>query len=312
MDSKIYGFLRRGELGEFIYCCTDCTEIYNNGTELEQHILLTHDPEDSSADIHFVDTEAFSQSMTVEEAHKYNVNDNETNHSNAHAPIVDISDDENETKTNGDIESDQSDAIMCDQCGVTYKTKKQMARHMELKHHPDRHVHFGAKKRACTICGGKFVDLRVHMRTHTKVKPYTCTVCNSSYSHSSYLNIHMRSHTGETPYICDICGRSFRSQGKLTHHSKRHSNVKQHPCDQCDRAYHERFELQKHIDIVHKGIRLFTCDVCDTDYKFTTRKSLKQHKLLHGEKRFSCKFCDQKFAQSSGRRGHEKRVHGAV
>lgn len=114
------------------------------------------------------------------------------------------------------------------------------------------------------------------------------------------------------PYLCNICGRSFISQGKLTFHMKRHSAVKDHQCDQCERAYCDRFQLRRHIEIVHKGLRLFSCTMCDTKNKFTSRKSLKQHMLLHGEKRFECQFCHQKFAQSAGRRGHEKRVHGAV
>lgn len=202
-------------------------------------------------------------------------------------------------------EADDSIILECKVCGTEYKNRKSW----------EKHVRHCRKKTLCTICGEECFDIQFHMRSRhtdkTKSKMYACKVCNTIFKHSSYLNIHMRVHTGETPYMCYVCGKTFISQGKLTHHMKRHSDVKEHKCDQCDRAYHERFQLKKHINIVHKGIRLFSCSLCETS-KFTTRKSLGQHMLLHGEKRYKCKFCDQKFAQGSGRRGHEKRVHGAL
>lgn len=334
MDHKIYGFLRKSKRGEFTYCCCDCNETFTSGSELEHHISLAHSAEVIKSEIEFVDersavqqrkpvrkvkkeSSSFSKIVYSSDADK-SIDDDIDDFGGGDDGINDGYGDDNDgdeieaKESKPDIEtvqpeSEPSSLLECTICNIKYKNKRSWEKHMELRH--------GNQKELCSICGGEFIDIDVHMRSHRsekkKEKLYSCKVCNAEFRHSSYLNIHMRVHTGEAPYMCYICGRTFISQGKLTHHTKRHSDVKEHKCDQCDRAYHERFQLKKHINIVHKGIRLFSCTLCDTS-KFTTKKSLGQHMLLHGEKRFQCKFCDQKFAQGSGRRGHEKRVHGAV
>lgn len=324
MADKIYGVLRRRESGEFVYYCSDCKECYKSGFELEQHILLDHEPDDEQkynelddvvpiADVQKVKIEPPPKLEAncfdaVESKESDSENGNFSNGDNEH------NDDDGEIDNNENkpctitVRAAHSSSFVCESCDKNFKTKNLLNGHMKS-------MHGNTSKSLCSICGGEFIDIDIHMRTHRNVKKseksYFCKVCNAKFRHSSYLNIHMRVHTGEAPYMCYICGRTFISQGKLTHHTKRHSDVKQHQCDQCDRAYHDRYQLKKHVNIVHKGIRLFSCTLCETS-KFTTKKSLGQHMLLHGEKRYQCKFCDQKFAQGSGRRGHEKRVHGAI
>lgn len=344
MDDKIYGVLRKSKLGEFMYYCSECEEMYQSGFELEQHILLAHEPEpkpepeDSKEEFDFANLQNVAQPKRVvcevikELSPKNEADDSDVDKSmdfdsdDFGSGGNDSDDDDNDGNDGDDDNEDDDDNIQrkieivqlddsntpleCTVCGAKYKNRKSWEKHMELRH--------CRKKTLCTVCGEECLDIEFHMRSHRnedakmkKERRYTCKVCNAIFRHSSYLNIHMRVHTGEAPYMCSVCGRMFISQGKLTHHMKRHSDVKQHQCDQCDRSYYERFQLKKHINIVHKGIRLFSCTLCTTN-KFTTKKSLGQHMLLHGEKRYQCKFCDQKFAQGSGRRGHEKRVHGAI
>lgn len=330
MEEKIYGFLCKSERGEFMYCCSDCKEMYKCGFELERHISFVHQQEDiktkNELANEFVVVESIAKDRVVKEERSPDEN---ANCSDADTAVDTDNDDLGKigNHNDDDVVDDVHDEIVdsenksrirtcypghpssleCEICRAIFKSRRTIEKHMEL-----RHSH---KKELCSVCGVEADNMKVHMRSHNK-KPkkdrfYTCKVCKAQFRHSSYLNIHIRVHTGETPYMCYICGRTFISQGKLTHHTKRHSDVKEHKCDQCDRAYHERFQLKRHINIVHKGIRLFSCTICDTN-KFTTKKSLGQHMLLHGEKRFPCKFCGQKFAQGSGRRGHEKRVHGAL
>lgn len=45
-------------------------------------------------------------------------------------------------------------------------------------------------------------DLNYHMRTHTKEKPYQCTICGKTMTMQSHLVQHMRIHTGERPFKC--------------------------------------------------------------------------------------------------------------
>uniref|UniRef100_G1QJT6 Spalt like transcription factor 1 n=1 Tax=Nomascus leucogenys TaxID=61853 RepID=G1QJT6_NOMLE len=97
------------------------------------------------------------------------------------------------------------------------------------------------KNTACDICGKTFAcqsALDIHYRSHTKERPFICTVCNCGFStkgnlkqhmlthqmqdSSSALQIHERTHTGEKPFACTICGRAFTTKGNLKVHMGTH------------------------------------------------------------------------------------------
>lgn len=94
------------------------------------------------------------------------------------------------------------------------------------------------------------------------------------------MNAHRRRHIKET-LPCDICGKVFGSRNRLYTHKKTHSEE-----------------------------RNIICKVCGKNFK--TAVVLRQHMYLHKEKAFSCSFCPMTFAQSSGRRTHEKLRHNIL
>ncbi|XP_068598206.1 zinc finger protein 568-like [Brachionichthys hirsutus] len=79
---------------------------------------------------------------------------------------------------------------------------------------------------SCKECGKGFsfaCQLEVHMRWHTKEKPYSCTACRKSFTTVSMLKRHHRIHTGEKPFRCLVCGKCFNQSAHLNTHFRLHT-----------------------------------------------------------------------------------------
>ncbi len=84
---------------------------------------------------------------------------------------------------------------MCDQCGVAFKVKSQLAGHIK----------------------------RIHDKTFVVATPHACTYCEKSFSSKLVRDNHVRSvHTGERPYVCSVsgCDKGFSVKASLTLHLK--------------------------------------------------------------------------------------------
>lgn len=204
----------------------------------------------------------------------------------------------------------------CYLCNITFLTWRSMLNH-RAKRHPETHKKDRHKNRPtyyCSTCGKAYQDrgnLNQHEETHNRLQSYTCDICNKSYRSKNYIQTHMLSHTNEKNFICEHCGRSFYSVSKLNTHYQIHQNLKLQ-CDQCDKIFFTRYNLSKHKK-THTTETRKKCKLCDNYFKSTN--SYRTHMLLHtGLKRYACRFtnCNMTFAQSSGRRGHEKTRHAIV
>ncbi|XP_070200631.1 zinc finger protein 708-like [Littorina saxatilis] len=149
-------------------------------------------------------------------------------------------------------------------CPSTYQT------HMMRKHSKDRHQ--------CSHCERDFgtrQELKVHIRTHTKEKPYTCEFCGQSFAVLTYLNYHRNGlHLNTRPYKCPICQKGFNSYSSMWQHKRRHLGDRRYPCTQCDKKFYNSDSLRRHA-LTHTEIRAYVCFVCEKTYR--SRSSLKYH-----------------------------------
>jgi len=133
---------------------------------------------------------------------------------------------------------------ICEQCGITYKTRNSLRLHMFEKHgddevkcqecpmkfnHPvalERHVALRHTNTICPECGEEVgvARLKTHMRSkHTleSQKPYQCHLCNKGFSQKVSLEEHIYVHTGERPYNCPYCPeRTFNNSSNRIKHLK--------------------------------------------------------------------------------------------
>jgi uncharacterized Zn-finger protein len=75
----------------------------------------------------------------------------------------------------------------------------------------------------------------------------------------------------------------------------------------CEKTYTSKFNLKRHVEIAHYGIKRFECSVCRGLY--SSMQNLKEHVNLHyGLKPFTCVHCGETFRQASQLSLH-KRSH---
>ena len=77
----------------------------------------------------------------------------------------------------------------------------------------------------------------LNMMMNTGEKPFKCSVCEYSCSHSGHLKTHMMMHTGEKPFNCSVCEYSYSNSGHLKTHMMMHTGEKPFKCSVCEYSF---------------------------------------------------------------------------
>ncbi|KAI5706689.1 hypothetical protein M8J75_010463 [Diaphorina citri] len=146
----------------------------------------------------------------------------------------------------------------------------------------------------CTSLFARFFSLRKHLRSHSGVRPFICTICNKSFVQRNHLNRHTNIHTGPG-YQCNICGRVMNDRTNLKVHMRNHTGEKKYICEVCGKGFVQWSSHYYHM-FTHSESRNFQCTVCDK--KFATPAGLREHKRVHviSEEKHICETCGNSFS----------------
>nr|XP_039248315.1 sal-like protein 1 isoform X1 [Styela clava] len=158
-----------------------------------------------------------------------------------------------------------------------------------------------------------------------------CEICEKPFSCQSALEIHLRTHTKERPFMCQICQRSFTTKGNLKQHLLTH-NITDIPDQMLAPALSPNgensasttpsssptpnesdcsaYSLKRPMESTGNGEpatkRTYPrhwCHICQK--QFSSASSLQIHNRTHtGEKPFACSVCGRAFTTKGNLKVH--------
>ena len=124
-----------------------------------------------------------------------------------------------------------------------------------------------------------------------------CEYCDRQFTCKSWFTVHMRSHSRERPFKCDQCLKAFGAKKSLKTHVRRvHEGEKRFKCDMCPKSFFLKNDFERH-KLLHTGEKPLKCEFCAMG--FISRSNLIIHLRCHtGEKPYSCDICGKAFISS--------------
>ncbi|KAG7514670.1 zinc finger and BTB domain-containing protein 11 [Solea senegalensis] len=217
-----------------------------------------------------------------------------------------------EAKVDGNLDDKTSSTptrreFVCDICNKTLPKLYSLRIHMLS--------HTGVRPHSCKVCGKTFThkhSLKMHRALHDVTKQFRCEFCLKTFVSKRNMEEHTTLHTGESKYLCNTCGATFHRASALSKHMKKHQpkpDVRPFACAHCDKRFYEAKDLQQHMN-KHMGLKPFQCQVCGKCYSW--KKDWYSHVKSHSvAEPFKCNVCGKEFFEKALFRRHVKKAtHG--
>ena len=114
--------------------------------------------------------------------------------------------------------------------------------------------------------------------------------------------VEVSASTSTSPFMCHLCSKTFGQRRSLSRHFESHSN-KSHECAECDHKFTSRYNLARHIVMVHKPKDNIYCPHCGKEFKSAC--ALAHHVSFHhrgGGK--ECQLCKKRFKDTYSLKRH--------
>ena len=163
----------------------------------------------------------------------------------------------------GSSEGESRHEVCCQWCGILFKARSKLRLSVNLSQHQKRRH-----------------PLELTERLGLLVERLPCPKCRRSFTERSDYHRHLRHSHGPKNHVCQECGFATHLDRLLrVHRSKKHNSkeveLKPLPCSFCGKKISQMGNLQRHEDVMHRGIRL-KCEQCDLGFK--DKRGLVKHK----------------------------------
>ncbi|XP_062716753.1 zinc finger protein 708-like [Aedes albopictus] len=198
--------------GEASFCCEHCGKALTSEKSLKSHMERKHAAKDVTCDIC---NKPFSRSTL--ESHRRVVHES-ASYMCTHCPRM-FKSKFSLNRHQEEHEDKVRERVKCQICGVTFKHKYILTKHIDSVHTTEAPV-------ACDVCGKKFKS-KHHLWSHKSDtcnnRRFDCTICGRVFKVKVRLTEHMTTHTGKSLYQCTFCPMTFSFQSILyTHRKKAH------------------------------------------------------------------------------------------
>jgi methionyl-tRNA synthetase len=156
-----------------------------------------------------------------------------------------------------------ADRWQCDQCIKSYRSKTELASHVDIVHRGRR---FPCPQCPTAVLLSSAQALKRHVRLvhETRVKALRCSVCGKAFKDRQTLRGHERTHdTSQRSDPCAQCGKVLSSRGALREHVKTVHNKGsfRHTCEDCGQSFPYAHTLHIHAEMAHLKGPLLVCQV---------------------------------------------------